>query len=111
MTKRAGGIFPAILIAPVFYVIAVWLWRSTGSIFYLFNFVYIGTAIGVGIVLMARLPRERHGFARRVTQFLIGLYLLGFGPRINDALRSLTEQFANQLRNQVQVQLLPATVQ
>lgn len=76
--KRAAGLFPEILIVPVFYVVAVWLWRSTGSIFYLFNFVYIGTAIGIGMVLAARVLRERHGFARRVTQFLIGLYMLGF---------------------------------
>ena len=34
-----------------FWSIAVLLWQTTGNLFYLFNFGYIGTAVGVGIGL------------------------------------------------------------
>ena len=34
-----------------FWAIAIVLWKTTGNIFFLFNFGYIGTAIGVGIGL------------------------------------------------------------
>ena len=61
-----------------FWSVAVVLWRSTGNMFYLFNFGYIGTAVGIGIGLYALLPRERKPAGRRIAQLLIGIYLLGF---------------------------------
>lgn len=35
----------------VFEAIAVSLWLSTGSLFYLFNFTYIGTILELGLAL------------------------------------------------------------
>lgn len=74
-THRPG---PELIIVAVFYAIAVWLWRSTGHVFYLFNFVYIGTAVGLGMGLSRWLPPTRRQWARRVTLLLVGLYMLGF---------------------------------
>ena len=61
-----------------FWSLAVALWRTTENMFYLFNFGYIGTAVGIGIGLYALLPRERKPSGRRIAQLLIGIYLLGF---------------------------------
>ena len=61
-----------------FWAIAVVLWQTTGKIFFLFNFGYIGTAVGVGIGLYVLLPRRKKPSGRRLAQLLIGLYLLVF---------------------------------
>jgi len=61
-----------------FWIVAVLLWQTTGKIFYLFNFSYIGTAIGVGISLYIILPRKRKPSGRRFTQLLVGIYMLCF---------------------------------
>ncbi len=78
MKKPYASLGLEAVIVPVFYAIAVWLWRSTGHVFYLFNFIYIGTAIGIGMVLSRRLPAEKQQWSRRVTQLMIGIYMLGF---------------------------------
>jgi len=55
-----------------FEAIAVALWLSTGTIFYLFNFTYIGSCIAIGILLyIKKIP-----YARQVVQFAVGLYML-----------------------------------
>jgi len=41
-----------------FWAIAIVLWKTNGNMFFLFNFGYIGTAVGVGIGLYVLLPRE-----------------------------------------------------
>lgn len=61
-----------------FWIVAVVLWRSTGDIFYLFNFLYIGAAIGVGIGVYSALPRKKKSLGRKLTLFLIGGYLFVF---------------------------------
>lgn len=61
-----------------FWIVAVVLWRSTGDIFYLFNFLYIGAAIGVGIGVYSALPRKKKPLGRKLTLFLIGGYLFVF---------------------------------
>ena len=43
----------AIILFAVFEAIAVWLWSSTGSLFYLLNFSYIGCTLGIGLALSA----------------------------------------------------------
>lgn len=43
----------AIILFLVFEAIAVWLWLSTGNMFFLLNFSYIGICIGLGGVLFA----------------------------------------------------------
>ena len=62
----------------IFWIIAVFLWQTTSSIFYLFNFGYIGTALGVGIGVYSALPKRKKLWGRRLAQFLIGAYLLVF---------------------------------
>ena len=61
-----------------FWAIAALLWKTTGNLFFLFNFGYIGTAVGVGIGLYAYLPRKKKPSGRRLAQLLIGAYLLVF---------------------------------
>ncbi len=57
-------------------MVAIVLWRTTGTIFYLYNFACIGTAIGAGIGLYAALPRRHKHWGRRVAQFMVGAYML-----------------------------------
>jgi hypothetical protein len=52
-----GKLLQPVILMAFFWVIAVVLWRTTGNIFYLFNFVYLGTATGVGVGLYMALPR------------------------------------------------------
>lgn len=61
-----------------FWIIAVVLWQTTGRIFYLYNFVYIGTALGVGIGIYSALPKRQKLWGRRLAQFLVGVYMLVF---------------------------------
>ena len=61
-----------------FWVIAILLWQTTGRPFYLFNFGYIGTALGVGLGTYSFLPRKQRKWGRRLAQFLIGGYMLVF---------------------------------
>ncbi len=56
----------------IFEIVAVTLWLTKDNIFYLVNFSYIGSAIAVGLLLF--LINYKH--ARRVTQLLVGLYML-----------------------------------
>jgi polyferredoxin len=68
---------PAILLV-IFWTIAVVLWQTTGVIFYLFNFGYIGTSLGVGIGVYSALPRRLKPWGRQLSQFLVGAYMLVF---------------------------------
>ena len=61
-----------------FWALAILLWQSKGNIFYLLNFGYIGSALAVGLGLYALLPRQRKPAGRRITQLLVGIYMLGF---------------------------------
>ena len=61
-----------------FWAIAIILWQTKGNIFYLFNFGYIGTAVGIGLGLYVLLPRKKKPSGRRFAQLLIGIYMLGF---------------------------------
>ena len=64
-------ILPIIMLA-VFETVAVTLWLTKDNLFYLFNFSYIGVSISLGIFLFIR----KYKHARRVTQLLVGLYML-----------------------------------
>lgn len=61
-----------IIMLIVFESVAVTLWLTKNNLFYLFNFSYIGLAVSLGIFLYIK--QYRH--ARRVVQFLVGLYML-----------------------------------
>ena len=67
-----------LIIFVTFWAIAIVLWRTSGNVFFLFNFGYIGTAICVGIGLYILLPRKKKPSGRRLAQLLIGIYMLGF---------------------------------
>lgn len=61
-----------ITIWTIFEIIAIILFLSTKKIFYLLNFTYIGTCVGVGISLMI----YKKKYARHLVQLGIGLYML-----------------------------------
>ena len=63
---------PSIALLAVFEAVAVALWLTKDNLFYLFNFSYIGAAVALGVALF--IQGNRH--ARRVTQLLVGLYML-----------------------------------
>lgn len=55
-----------------FEAVAVSLWQISGSIFYFYNFSYIGFFVALGLVLYIR----SYVHARRVVQFAVGSYML-----------------------------------
>lgn len=55
-----------------FEAVAVTLWLTKDNLFYLFNFSYIGIAVSFGIFLFIK----NYKHARRVTQLLVGLYMM-----------------------------------
>ncbi len=56
----------------IFEIVAVSLWLTKDNLFYLFNFSYIGISIAVGLFLFIK----KYKHARRVTQLLVGMYML-----------------------------------
>jgi polyferredoxin len=68
---------PSMLLV-LFWAVGLVLWRATGYLFYLFNFGYIGTALGVGIGIYALFPKHKKQWGRRAAQFLVGSYMLVF---------------------------------
>ena len=70
MKKFKSGI----ILFAVFEAIAVSLWLTTGSLFYLLNFSYIGCTLGIGLALSA----AGWKYAREFVQFCVGSYMLVF---------------------------------
>ena len=64
-------ILPIALLS-VFEAIAVALWLMMDNAFYLFNFSYIGASVALGVFLFISGNKN----ARRITQLLVGLYML-----------------------------------
>ncbi len=64
-------LLPIIMLA-IFETIAITLWVTKDNLFYLFNFSYIGCSIALGVFLYIK----KYKHARRVTQLLVGLYML-----------------------------------
>ena len=62
----------SIVMLAVFETIAVVLWLTKDDIFYLFNFSYIGISLALGLFLF----RQKYKHARRITQLLVGCYML-----------------------------------
>lgn len=61
-----------LIIFIIFESVAISLWLTKDNIFYLFNFSYIGFSISLGLTLFIK----EYKHARRVTQLLVGLYML-----------------------------------
>ena len=55
-----------------FEAVAITLWLTKNNPFYLFNFTYIGASVALGVFLFIQGNKN----ARRVTQLLVGLYML-----------------------------------
>ncbi|MBN2257026.1 MAG: 4Fe-4S binding protein [Anaerolineaceae bacterium] len=51
---------------------------SSGYIQFLIMFSYIGLSLGVGLGLYTVLPKQKKPIGRRLTLFLVGLFLIGF---------------------------------
>jgi polyferredoxin len=64
-------LLPVVMLA-IFETVAITLWLTKDNLFYLFNFSYIGLFIALGLFLFIR----EHKNARRVTQLLVGLYMM-----------------------------------
>ena len=56
----------------IFEIVALSLYISTKNVFYLINFTYIGTCIGVGTSLMS----SKNKYARNFVQLSVGSYML-----------------------------------
>ena len=69
-------LFLPLIFITLFYGIAFWRYFATQKIFYIYNFCYIGTSLDLGIFLSGALPKENVKIGRKVTQLLIGSYLL-----------------------------------
>ena len=66
-----------IVIFITFWIVAIVLWQTKGQIFFLYNFGYIGSAIGVGIGLYVLLPRKKgrdFGFVFLFARLDYGVY-------------------------------------
>lgn len=71
------------LIVPVvvmlaFWGVALWGFTASGNTFPLIMFGYIGGSLGVGLGLYALLPKKKKPMGRRLTLFLVGMFLVGF---------------------------------
>jgi ferredoxin-type protein NapH len=62
----------------IFWTLAIVLYIKTGHTFFLFNFSYIGTSLSIGIFLYIHLPDSQKHWGRKLSQFLIGIYLFLF---------------------------------
>ena len=49
--------FPLLFIL-IFNTVAFWRYFTTGKIFYIYNFIYIGTSLAIGIFLSDVLPKK-----------------------------------------------------
>lgn len=78
MEKKTQKVITESIITMTFFLlIGIFLWQTQGHIFFLFNFVYIGIAASAGELLFGILPREKKIWGRKLSQLLIGLYMLG----------------------------------
>ena len=77
MRKTRKKVITESLITFIFFgVIGIVLWQTQGNIFFLYNFLYIGFAAALGELLFGLLPREKKVVGRKISQLMIGLYLL-----------------------------------
>jgi polyferredoxin len=75
---RNKGLSFSISTFVLFWAIAIFFWKTTGHLFFILNFGYIGTALGLGSGLYSILPKHKKPIGRRLAQVLVGVYMLGF---------------------------------
>lgn len=66
------------VVALVFWGLGLWGFLASDYVQPLVMFGYIGTALGVGLGLYGTLPKKQKPLGRRLTLFLVGLFLVGF---------------------------------
>jgi ferredoxin-type protein NapH len=66
-----------LILTGIFWLLAIVLWQTTNAFFYLINFGYIGTSLGIGMGAYALLPKNKKYQGRKISQLLIGIYMLG----------------------------------
>ena len=64
-----------IIMIIVFYTIAITLWLTLDSIFYLVNFTIIGTSLALGLGLWPVLSKKKKHRSRKLSQALVGGYM------------------------------------
>ncbi len=69
-----GSLMPGIM----FWSLAIFFYIKTNNLGALLNFGYIGTALSVGIFLYNYLPLKQKHWGRKLSQFLVGIYLFLF---------------------------------
>jgi len=67
-----------IVVMLAFWGLGTWGFLASGYAQPLIMFGYIGTSLGVGLGLYATLPKMKKPLGRRLTLFLVGLFLVGF---------------------------------
>ncbi|MBN2280700.1 MAG: 4Fe-4S dicluster domain-containing protein [Candidatus Marinimicrobia bacterium] len=78
MNREQNKIIRESIITFLFFLaLGIIFWKTKGHPFFLFNFGYIGLAAGLGELLFGLLPRKNKTIGRKVSQLLIGFYLLG----------------------------------
>src|SRR5215208_7527591 len=65
-----------LVVMMAFWGIAIWGFIATGYIQPIIMFGYIGTSLGVGLGLYEILPKQKKPMGRRLTLFLVGLFLM-----------------------------------
>lgn len=61
-----------------FWALGAWGVVASGYAQPLIMFGYIGTSLGIGLGLYGTLPKKRKPLGRRLTLFMVGLFLVGF---------------------------------
>jgi len=61
-----------------FWGVTIWGFTASGYAQPLIMFGYVGTSLGIGLGLYGTLPKKEKPVGRRLTLFLIGLFLVGF---------------------------------
>jgi polyferredoxin len=78
MKKTRKKVITESIITFIFFsVIGLVLWQTQGHSFFLYNFAYIGFAAGFGELLFGILPRDKKVLGRKISQLMIGIYMLG----------------------------------
>lgn len=72
------GIRGGLTVFGLFIAIGIWRYLATDQFFFIWLFGYIGLAVGVGEVLSRSLARKYKPWGRRITQLMVGLFMIGF---------------------------------
>lgn len=76
--QNLKNLFVPLIVMLAFWGLALWGYLASANTQPLIMFGYIGTSLGVGLGLYGILPRKKKPIGRRLTLFLVGLFLVGF---------------------------------